>query len=265
MKLKKIRNKRGLHRKRRIKLGFSLVSLAGYTNAGKSSIFNVLVDENVTVDSGLFTTLTTTTRAVKFDGKNALITDTVGFIDRLPLALIESFQSTLEETIFSDVILLVLDLSESIPNIHKKLNYCLDTIRELGAMGIPLVTALNKIDLLTAQELEKRIVSLKDLAPNPIIVSAKEKTNLDDLRREVSKHLENFVTISFLIPINKNTLSLIYELYDRVDNLEIKYENNKAELNFSALPSFTNKIMGRVEKLEGQILDVKRTKQKNFY
>jgi GTP-binding protein HflX len=90
-KLKKIREKRLLHRERRAELGFPSISLAGYTNAGKSSLFNSLAEEEALVDEALFTTLSTTTRLVNFSRKKFLLTDTVGFIDRLPLTLIEAF------------------------------------------------------------------------------------------------------------------------------------------------------------------------------
>jgi GTP-binding protein HflX len=120
-KLKKIREKRLLHRERREKLGFKSISLAGYTNAGKSSLFNSLTEEEVPVDKALFTTLSTTTRLVELSNRKMLLTDTVGFIDRLPLTLIEAFHSTLEETIYSDLIVLLVDLSEPISVIEKKL------------------------------------------------------------------------------------------------------------------------------------------------
>ena len=146
-KLTKIREKRVLHRERRTELGFLTISLAGYTKAGKSSLFNALTEETVEVDKALFTTLSTTTRMVEFSNRKFLLTDTVGFIDRLPLALIEAFHSTLEETIFSDLIILMLDLSEPMEKIEMKHNVCLETIDRLGASGIPTITALNKIDL----------------------------------------------------------------------------------------------------------------------
>ncbi|MGB9841185.1 MAG: GTPase HflX, partial [Candidatus Bathyarchaeales archaeon] len=111
-KLRKIREKRFLHRERRAELGFSTISLAGYTNAGKSSLFNALTEESTQVDNALFTTLSTTTRLIEISKRKFLLTDTVGFIDRLPLTLIEAFHSTLEETIYADLIILVLDISE---------------------------------------------------------------------------------------------------------------------------------------------------------
>ena len=116
--------------------------MAGYTNAGKSSLFNALAEEAVPVDPGLFTTLSTTTRAVSLSGRKVLLTDTVGFIDNLPLTLIEAFHSTLEETVFSDLILLVVDVSEPHREIERKVSCCLDTIQAIGASGISIATVL---------------------------------------------------------------------------------------------------------------------------
>jgi GTP-binding protein HflX len=111
-KLAAIRKKRVLQRERRTALGFQTISLAGYTSAGKSTLFNALTEETALVDKSLFTTLSTQTRMVEFSRRRFLLTDTVGFIDRLPIGLIEAFHSTLEETIYAALIVLVVDLSE---------------------------------------------------------------------------------------------------------------------------------------------------------
>ena len=156
-KLKKSRKNESSTRERRTELGFLSISLAGYTKSGKSSLFNALTEETVEVDKALFTTLSTTTRMLEFSNRKFLLTDTVGFIDRLPISLIEAFHSTLEETIFSDLIILLLDLSEPIEKIEKKNNVCLETIDRLGASGIPTITALNKIDLISEDDMKQKL------------------------------------------------------------------------------------------------------------
>jgi len=250
-KLKKIREKRRLHRIRRLELGFSSVSLAGYTNAGKSSLFNMLAEEMVPVDPSLFTTLSTTTRAVRLSKRRVLLTDTVGFIDRLPLTLIQAFRSTLEETIFSDLILLVVDVSEPDEDIEKKLSICLDTIQKIGATGIPIVTVLNKIDLLREDEIQHKAEVLKGIAPNPVSVSALHGTNIGLLKQEIMGHLEGYVQSSFSLPITDKTMSFISWLFNRAEVHDVKYENNSMKVVFESVPWFADKVRGRVEQLGG--------------
>ena len=251
-KLKKIREKRLLHRERREELGFSSISLAGYTNAGKSSLFNSLAEEEVPVDKTLFTTLSTTTRLVEFSKKKFLLTDTVGFIDRLPLTLIEAFHSTLEETIYSDLILLVVDISEPMETIEKKLAVCLETIERIGASGIPIITALNKIDLLPETEIQRKFENLKEKAPNPMPVSALYKTNLETLKQETLKILKNYVRASFTIPLTNKTMSFISWLFKRTDIHTVKYTDNSAYVVFEAIPWFAEKVKSNVEGFNGK-------------
>lgn len=251
-KLKRIRRKRGLHRARRLELGFSSISLAGYTSAGKSFIFNVLAEEKVPVDDGLFTTLSTTTRVVSLSEKKILLTDTVGFIDRLPLTLIQAFHSTLEETILSDLILLVVDISEPIEEIERKLTCSLDTIEKIGATGIPIVTALNKIDLLSENEMQNKIHILKDLAPNPVPVSALKKTNINLLKHEMLKHIKtNFIQASFEVPISDKSMSFLSWLFSHSDVQEVKYAEDSAKVVFQSVPWFADKVKRSIEQLNG--------------
>lgn len=252
-KLKKIRKKRSLHRKRRAELGFTTISLAGYTNAGKSSLFNALTEENVRVDIGLFTTLSTTTRIIDLFGKKALLTDTVGFIDRLPLSLIEAFHSTLEETIFSDLILLVLDLSEPEDMIKKKLSCCLDTIEKIGATGIPIVTVLNKIDLLSKEKVEQKVELLKNEAQNIVPLSALHKTNIDALKSELTNFLKPYIQVSFILPINDGSLSFLSHLFTHANVQKVDYEGDSMSVIFEAVPEFADYVKGCVEKLDGAI------------
>lgn len=250
-KLKTIRKKRGLHRARRLELGYQTISLAGYTNAGKSSLFNSLAEEEARVDEGLFTTLSTTTRAVNFSNKKVLLTDTVGFIDRLPLTLIEAFHSTLEETIFSDLILLVVDVSEPQEDIERKLTVCLDTIQTIGGSGIPVVTALNKIDLLQEEELHQKLSNLKSLAPNPVPVSALQKTNMQTLEHEMTRYLKDYVKALFWIPLKTQHASFISWLFDRANVQSIRYEEDGVHVVFEAVPWFADKVRERVTELGG--------------
>src|SRR4030066_2313863 len=248
-KLRKIGEKRFLHRERRAELGFSSISLAGYTNAGKSSLFNALTEETVRVDKGLFTTLSTTTRMIEFSGRRFLLTDTVGFIDRLPLTLIEAFHSTLEETIFSDLILLVLDINEPIETIKKKNKTCQETIDHIGAAGVPVITALNKIDRLTEAEANQKFEELKEETKNPILISAKARTNLDLVRHEILRKLEGYIQASFSVPLTNATMSLVSWVHEGADVKKTDYTENSVRVVFEASPEFAEKVKNRGEEL----------------
>jgi GTP-binding protein HflX len=251
-KLKKFGEKRLLHRERRAELGFSSISLAGYTGAGKSSLFNALAEQKVPVNETLFTTLSTTTRLVEISKKKFLLTDTVGFIDRLPITLIEAFHSTLEETIYSDLMLLVVDASDPMDIIEKKLTICLETIERIGASGIPLITALNKIDLLSETETQRKLGKLQEKASNLMPVSALHKTNLDALKKETLRILKNDVRASFTIPLTNKTMSFISWLFKRADVQTIEYADNSAYIVFEAIPWFAEKVKSSVEEFNGK-------------
>jgi GTP-binding protein HflX len=246
-RLKKIRGKRVLHRERREELGFTSISLAGYTKAGKSSLFNALAEETVPVDTALFTTLSTTTRLVTFSNKKFLLTDTVGFIDRLPLTLIEAFHSTLEETIYSDLILLMLDASEPDYLMEKKLSICLETIERIGAAGVPIITVLNKIDLIPETEIQKKMEIMKEKATNLVPISALCRKNLEQLKQEVLKILSNYVRASFTIPLTKGTMPFMGWLYKSADVQTADYTASSVHVVFEANPSFAEKVRNRVK------------------
>jgi len=251
-KLTKIREKRVLQRDRRTELGFLTISLAGYTKAGKSSLFNALTEASVEVDKALFTTLSTTTRIMEFSNRKFLLTDTVGFIDRLPLSLIEAFLSTLEETIFSDLIILMLDLSEPMEKIEKKYNVCLETIDRLGASGIPTITALNKIDLISDAEQEQKLQYLIEKTRNPVAISAKCQINLDVLRKKILKILENYVEAQFSVPLTGKAMPFISWVHQKTEVKKENYTNDSIEVVFGAPLELSEQVKRKVEDLNGK-------------
>lgn len=149
-KLSKAQSSRSLYRSERRKLGMPLVSLAGYTSSGKTTLFNKLASESREESPNLFTTLTTTTRAISLADprKRVMLSDTVGFVSRLPAYMIESFKSTLEELTYADLVLLMLDVSEGEESVRIKLNSCREVLAELGVDPGKVLLVLNKIDLL---------------------------------------------------------------------------------------------------------------------
>ncbi|MCW3982491.1 MAG: GTPase HflX [Candidatus Bathyarchaeota archaeon] len=251
-KLARIREKRVLQRERRTELGFLTVSLAGYTSSGKSTLFNALTAENALVDKSLFTTLSTQTRMIEFSNRKFLLTDTVGFIDRLPIALIEAFHSTLEETIFSDLIVLLVDFSEPLDTIKKKNNVCLDTINRLGASGIPMVTALNKIDLIKPEERLQKLEALKGYVKNPIMLSAKRQINLEELKKHILRVLENYQAAQFSIPLSGNVMPFISWLHQKADIHKEEFTNDSVNVSFEANPSVMEQVKRKVQDLNGK-------------
>jgi GTP-binding protein HflX len=250
-KLARIREKRVLQRERRTELGFLTVSLAGYTSSGKSTLFNALTSETALVDKSLFTTLSTQTRMIEFSNRKFLLTDTVGFIDRLPISLIEAFHSTLEETIFSDLIVLLVDFSEPLDTIKKKNNVCLDTINRLGASGIPMVTALNKIDLVKPEMRQEKLDALKECVKNPIMLSAKRQINLEELKKHILRVLENYQAAQFSIPLSGNVMPFISWLHQKADIHKEEFTNDSVNVEFEANPSVMEQVKRKVHDLNG--------------
>lgn len=250
-KLRNVGKERSLHRKRRLELGYSIISLAGYTNAGKSTLFNTLAEETVPIGKGLFTTLSTTTRAINLSNKKVLLTDTVGFIDRLPLKLIEAFHSTLEETIFSDLILLVIDVSESQEEIERKLNVCLDAIQTIVAKRVTIITALNKMDLLKNGESQLKIDSLKTLTPNPVPVSALNRTNIELLRQEIMRLMKPYIKASLSLQLKSEFKPFLSWLFSSADVQSLTYEDDNVNIIFESVPWFAEKVREKVDELNG--------------
>ncbi len=156
-KLEKSRTVRDLHTAERRKLGVPFVSLAGYTSSGKTTLFNKLTSETKEMSPKLFTTLTTTTRTVTFPNskRRILLSDTVGFISRLPAYLVESFKSTLDELRYADLVLLMIDVSENYDSIGIKLTSCRETLNELEVDPGRVLLVLNKVDLLDVRARSK--------------------------------------------------------------------------------------------------------------
>jgi len=156
-RLERAQANRNLHRAERRKLGLPFVSLAGYTSSGKTTLFNKFADESREESPKLFTTLTTTMRAVSFGDprKKIMLSDTVGFISRIPTYMVESFKSTLEELTYSDLVLLMVDASEERESMAIKLRSCGETLDQLGVDPKKVVLVLNKIDRLEGAALRQ--------------------------------------------------------------------------------------------------------------
>ena len=192
LKLEKAGKQRELHRQGRKRLGFKTISLAGYTSSGKTTLFNKITGESKEQSKSLFTTLSTTTRRFSIDHEPFLIADTVGFISKLPAYMIDAFKSTLEELIHTDVIIVVVDISDSLFDLRKKFASCMRTLSELQVEMDRIIFALNKSDLLTTNEIEEKIeiLNLKDYKKR-IAVSAKTGYNVNELKNLIKDIIQS--------------------------------------------------------------------------
>jgi GTP-binding protein HflX len=187
-KLDEARKKRELYHHQREKTGLPVVSLVGYTSSGKTTLFNQLTSEQKQTSSSLFTTLSTTTRAFQVNGSEALLTDTVGFISRLPTYMIDAFKSTLEESLAAKLILLLIDASEDMQNIRIKYTTCWQVLEELGVDKSKVRVIFTKYDILDSEEIIAGIA--QDLRQHDsIAISSKSGYSLHKLETLIGQRL----------------------------------------------------------------------------
>ena len=226
--IESVREQRKLHRAQRAAQAIPVVAVVGYTNAGKSTLFNALTEAGVNAEDKLFATLDPTTRHIYLPGnEEALLTDTVGFIQKLPTKLIAAFRATLEEVADADLLLEVVDVSHE--NAIEQSETVNDVLKDLEAGDKPRVTALNKIDLLDdPSELDT------SLYPNAVPVSALHKTGLDALREKIAEVLAvRMEPVEALIPFDKGEL---VELFHRRGRLEREEHCEEGTLLVGRLP-----------------------------
>ena len=187
--IEKIKQERDLRRKNRTNTGIKKVAIVGYTNAGKSTLMNVITKANIYADDKLFATLDTTTRQLWLAPKcEIVLTDTVGFINKLPHSFVDAFSATLEEVTYSDLILHVIDLTDKHLDIHKEV--VLNELKNLNAIDIPRITIYNKTDILTTEE-KIRLRNSGLIEPDAIFISAKNNENTEILKNAILEKLFN--------------------------------------------------------------------------
>jgi GTP-binding protein HflX len=215
--LEKVRAHRMRYRAQRKRSHIPTVALVGYTNAGKSTLLNRLAKTNVYVADKLFATLDPTTRRVELPGGHTvLFTDTVGFIQKLPTQLIAAFRATLEEISDADLLLHVVDITH--PNALEQAEAVQQTLKEIGAEPIPVITAMNKIDRLKDPEAARQVL---DDYPNSFAISAVSGEGISDLLAALEKELyEKFLPVTVRLPYAEGQLISLFHEQGQVDRIE---------------------------------------------
>jgi len=214
-RLVELEKNRGVMRARREASSLPRIALAGYTNAGKSTLLNALTGAEVEVRDRLFHTLDPTTRTFELSGRDALLTDTVGFIEKLPHQLVEAFKATLEETVLADLILHVVDSSATEERRLADMQAVDEVLEEIGAGEKPRLLVFNKIDLLGEEE--RRETELDH--PEAVLVSAQEGEGLDALSERIEAAFEETLTeVELLIPYSQG--GRLHELHEVAGDLE---------------------------------------------
>ncbi len=232
--LREVAKNRETQRKKRHESSVLTVSLVGYTNAGKSTLLNALTGADVLVEDKLFATLDSTSRRLKAaDRHQIVISDTVGFISKLPHQLVAAFRSTLDEVRDADLLVHVVDASH--PNMREQMTAVESVLEEIGAAEKPRLMAMNKIDLLDEGDRKR----LEKLYPDAVAVSAVEGTGMDELVQKIETALSaNFISVNLKIPYEDgNVVQLVHavgrveKMEHRPDGMALKAEIPRSELS----------------------------------
>jgi GTP-binding protein HflX len=236
--LKHLSLHRQIMRKRRKENAVPAVALVGYTNAGKSTLINTLTDAGQVVEDNMFSTLDPLSKSLKLpNGENVVISDTVGFLHNLPHHLIEAFKATLEEVVESDLLIHVLDASH--PKVHEHNKSVLEVLVELGTQAKPMITALNKIDLMDDRAWLAR---LKEDFSNSVPISAKFKQNIDILLNEIQKSFASKMEL-LEIKIPHTRMDLVNLFYREGKVIEIKYLQKAIKIKLNLPKTLHHKLL----------------------
>jgi GTP-binding protein HflX len=230
-RLRTLSKQRETRRQARRRSETPTIALAGYTNVGKSTLLNALTGADASVDDRLFETLDPTTRGFQHNGRRYLVTDTVGFIRRLPHQLIEGFAATLEETLVADLVLHVIDASMPEHVLDEQLRAVNAVLEEIGAHDLPAELVLNKVD--SIDTLRRR--RLANRFPDALHVSARTGEGLEELRRRIAGRFEHrFATVDLLVPYSEG--GKLAELYALGPPIELRRDREDGVLIRARLP-----------------------------
>jgi GTP-binding protein HflX len=230
-RLRELGRQRDVRRKERRQTEQPTVALAGYTNVGKSTLLNALTGAEVSVRNRLFETLDPTTRGFEHEGRRYLVTDTVGFVRRLPHQLVEGFAATLEETLVADLVLHVVDGSAPQERLHEQIASVNAVLHEIGADDLPRELVVNKVDLVD----DTRRAQLANRYPDALQVSAATGAGLEELRARIAdRFAERFEPVRLLLPYAEG--AKLNELYALGAPIEEREDTDEGVLVLARLP-----------------------------
>lgn len=240
-RLKVIRKERSVQRKGRE--NFPRVALVGYTNVGKSTLLNWFTDAGVLVEDRLFATLDSTVRLVELaPAYRILLSDTVGFIRKLPHQLVASFKSTLDEATEADILLHVVDVSH--PAFEEQISVVNETLAEIGAEGKPVITVFNKIDRLADRTFVQHLAASH---PNAVFISAWRGINMSALAEQITGLLEDNMT-EVEVVLTQEQYGLLSRIHDVAEVLEKKFTGKRIRIRFRAEKSAADRIVKSLKK-----------------
>ncbi|QTA37608.1 GTPase HflX [Thermosipho ferrireducens] len=240
-KLEQIKKNREIKRKKRLESYHGIISIVGYTNAGKSTLLAQLSQENVLIKNEMFSTLAPLLRKVKLpSGRYVIFSDTVGFIKKLPHTLVESFHSTLEEIVHSDLILILLDVSDH--NYQKKLKIVHEVLYDIGVYNKPYILVFNKIDLCS----EDYLSVVKKNYPEAIYISAKKRQNIIDLLLKIDKFFDKMEE-SLILDVPFPKIGEVMKFRDALNLNVIEMRNNSYKLSLKGPKAVLHQIKKTIQ------------------
>lgn len=247
--LESIRREREVRRLARRDRGYHLVALAGYANAGKSSLLNALADERLLVEDRMFSTLSTTTRSLSRTRRRILLTDTIGFVDGVPFWLVEAFQATLEEILQADLVLLLVDATDLDEEIHRKVRLAARTLfpKVSSDRVLPLLT---KADRLPPDRLAEttRLLAESEFHRAPLAVSVRDGRGLDELREAIHEAFAFPLELHLVLPQDGEASGKVHWLYEHAEVVSAVHGPDRIEVVVRCQPRDRDAIerLGRV-------------------